>query len=54
MPRYFIQARCAAEGIQGLASDSASGRRAGVQAAVKTLAGRLRRSPVHLAAVMPS
>jgi uncharacterized protein with GYD domain len=39
MPKYLIQAKYTAEGIRGLAKDSASGRRADVQAAVKALGG---------------
>ena len=39
MPKYLIQARYTTEGIQGLVKDSASGRRADVQAAVKALGG---------------
>jgi uncharacterized protein with GYD domain len=38
---YLIHAKYTAEGIQGLVSDSASGRRADVQAAVKTLGGKV-------------
>jgi uncharacterized protein with GYD domain len=41
MPKYLIQARYTTEGIQGLVSDSASGRRADVQAAVKALGGKV-------------
>jgi uncharacterized protein with GYD domain len=39
MPRYLLQARYTSEGIQGIIRDSASGRRADVQAAVKALGG---------------
>jgi uncharacterized protein with GYD domain len=39
MPKYLIHAKYTAEGIRGLATDSASGRRADVQAAVKSLGG---------------
>ena len=41
MPKYMIQARYTTEGIKGLVGDSASGRRADVQAAVKTVGGTL-------------
>ena len=41
MPKYLIQARYTTEGIQGLVKDSASGRRADVQAAVKALGGNV-------------
>jgi uncharacterized protein with GYD domain len=39
MPKYLIQARYTTEGIQGLVRDSAAGRRADVQAAVKAVGG---------------
>jgi uncharacterized protein with GYD domain len=39
MPKYLIQASYSSEGIQGLIRDSAAGRRADVQAAVKALGG---------------
>jgi uncharacterized protein with GYD domain len=39
MPKYLVQARYTTEGIQGIVKDSASGRRADVQAAVKALSG---------------
>ena len=39
MPKYLIQASYTTEGLRGLAKDSASGRRADVQAAVKPLGG---------------
>jgi uncharacterized protein with GYD domain len=39
MPKYLITARYTTEGIRGLVSDSASGRRADVQAAVKAVGG---------------
>ncbi len=39
MPKYLIQARYTTEGIKGLVADSGSGRRADVQAAVKSLGG---------------
>ena len=41
MPKYLIQARYTTEGIRGLVSDSASGRRADVQAAVKAVGGNI-------------
>ena len=41
MPKYLIQARYTTEGIQGLVKDSASGRRADVQSAVKALGGNV-------------
>uniref|UniRef100_Q01T30 GYD family protein n=1 Tax=Solibacter usitatus (strain Ellin6076) TaxID=234267 RepID=Q01T30_SOLUE len=41
MPKYLIQARYTSEGIQGLVKDSASGRRADVQAAVGALGGKV-------------
>ena len=41
MPKYLFQARYTTEGIQGLVRDSASGRRADVQAAVKALGGKV-------------
>ena len=41
MPKYMIQARYTTEGIKGLVGDSASGRRADVQAAVKAVGGKL-------------
>ena len=41
MPKYLIQARYTTEGIQGLVKDSASGRKADVQAAVAGLGGKL-------------
>jgi uncharacterized protein with GYD domain len=41
MPKYLVQARYTIEGIQGLVQDSASGRRADVQAAVRALGGKL-------------
>ena len=43
MPKYLFQARYTTEGIQGLVRDSASGRRADVQAAVKALGEMWRR-----------
>ena len=41
MPKYLIQASYTTEGIQGLVGDSASGRRADVQAAVKAAGGKV-------------
>jgi uncharacterized protein with GYD domain len=41
MAKYLIQARYTSEGIQGLVKDSASGRRADVQAAVGALGGKV-------------
>jgi uncharacterized protein with GYD domain len=41
MPKYLVQARYTPEGVKGLIGDSASGRRADVQAAVKALGGKV-------------
>ncbi len=41
MPKYLIQASYTSGGIQGLVNDSASGRRADVQTAVKELGGKV-------------
>jgi len=41
MPKYLIQGRYTTEGIRGLVKDSASGRRADVQAAVTALGGKV-------------
>ena len=41
MPKYLVQASYTKEGIQGLIKDSAAGRRADVQAAVKALGGKV-------------
>jgi uncharacterized protein with GYD domain len=41
MPKYLIHGKYTTEGIQGLIKDSASGRRADVQAAVTALGGKL-------------
>ena len=41
MPKYLIQASYTAEGIQGVVRDSASGRRADVQSAVKSAGGKV-------------
>ena len=39
MPKYLLEASYTTEGLRGLQSDSASGRRADVQSAVKALGG---------------
>ena len=41
MPKYLIQASYTTQGIQGLVGDSASGRRADVQEAVKAVGGKV-------------
>jgi uncharacterized protein with GYD domain len=41
MPKYLVQASYTTEGIKGLIADSASGRRADVQTAVKALGGKV-------------
>jgi len=41
VPKYLIQASYTKEGIQGLVGDSASGRRADAQAAVKAVGGKV-------------
>lgn len=41
MPKYLIQASYSPEGLQGLAKDKASGRKAAVQAATKALHGKV-------------
>jgi uncharacterized protein with GYD domain len=41
MPKYLLQASYTTEGFQGLVGDSASGRRADVQAAVKAVGGKV-------------
>jgi len=41
MPKYLIQASYTPDGIQGLIGDSASGRRADVQSAVKAVGGKV-------------
>jgi uncharacterized protein with GYD domain len=41
MPKYLLQASYTVEGIQGLKKDKASGRKAAVQAAVKSAGGKL-------------
>ena len=41
MPKYLLQASYTIEGFHGLVKDSASGRRADVQSAVKALGGKV-------------
>jgi uncharacterized protein with GYD domain len=41
MPKFLVQARYTIEGVKGLVNDSASGRRADVQSAVKALGGKV-------------
>jgi uncharacterized protein with GYD domain len=41
MPKYLIQASYTTEGLQGLFKDTASGRKAAVQSAVKAVGGKL-------------
>jgi uncharacterized protein with GYD domain len=41
MPKYLLQASYTTAGIQGLVGDSASGRRADLQAAVKAVGGKI-------------
>ncbi len=41
MPKYLIQASYTPEGLQGLAKDTASGRKAAVQAAIKSIKGKV-------------
>jgi uncharacterized protein with GYD domain len=41
MPKYLIQGRYTSEGLKGLAKDKASGRKSAVQAAVKSLKGKV-------------
>ena len=41
MPKYMIQATYTAEGVRGFMKDTASGRRAAVQAGVKAAGGKL-------------
>jgi uncharacterized protein with GYD domain len=41
MPKYLIQASYTAEGLKGLAKDTASGRKAAVQAAIKAAKGKV-------------
>ena len=41
MPKYLIQGSYTPEGLKGLAKDKASGRKAAVQAAMKSLKGKV-------------
>jgi uncharacterized protein with GYD domain len=41
MPKYLMQASYTAEGLKGLAKDTASGRREAVKAAVKSVKGKV-------------
>lgn len=41
MPKYLIQASYTAEGLKGLAKDTAAGRKAAVSAAMKAVKGKL-------------
>jgi len=41
MPKYLVQGRYTPEGLRGLAKDKASGRKAAVQAAAKSLKGKV-------------
>lgn len=41
MPKYLIQGRYTAEGLKGLAKDKASGRKSAVQAAIKSVKGKM-------------
>lgn len=41
MPKYLIQGSYTPEGLKGLVKDTASGRKAAVQAAMKSVKGRL-------------
>ncbi|MGA3201716.1 MAG: GYD domain-containing protein [Bryobacteraceae bacterium] len=41
MPKYMIQGSYTSEGIKGLVKDTASGRKAAVQAAMKSVKGKL-------------
>jgi uncharacterized protein with GYD domain len=41
MPKYLIQGRYTPEGLKGLAKDKASGRKAAVQAVLKSVKGKL-------------
>ena len=41
MPKFLCQASYSARGIEGMINDSASGRRADVQAAIQTLGGKV-------------
>ncbi len=41
MPKYLVQGRYTAAGLNGLLKDKASGRKAAVQAAVKSVKGKM-------------
>ena len=41
MPKYLFEASYSAEGLQGVIKDKASGRKAAVQKAIKSLGGKL-------------
>jgi len=41
MPKYLVQASYSAEGLQGLKTDTASGRKAAVTKAIETLGGKV-------------
>jgi uncharacterized protein with GYD domain len=41
MPKYLIQGSYTPEGLKGLAKDTASGRKAAVQAAMKSIKGKV-------------
>lgn len=41
MPKYLIQGSYTPEGLKGLAKDTASGRKAAVQSAMKSVKGKL-------------
>ena len=41
MPKYLFQATYTAEGLEGLAKDTATGRKAAIQSAVKAVKGKL-------------
>jgi uncharacterized protein with GYD domain len=41
MPKYLIQGRYTPEGLKGLAKDKGSGRKAAVQAAMKSIKGKV-------------
>ncbi|HUP03294.1 MAG TPA: GYD domain-containing protein [Bryobacteraceae bacterium] len=41
MPKFLVQAKYTSQGIQGLVNDSATGRRADVQSAVKAAGGQV-------------
>jgi len=41
MPKYLIQGSYSPEGLRGLVKDTASGRKAAVQTAIKSLKGKL-------------